>query len=126
MLPALLQALDVGILSHPSLLVLLIFLIAFTTYELVRYLARFRGFDGPLGIPIFGNLWQIRGVDAPELYRSWSKRYGAVYQIQLGNVPVLVINKAAAAKALLVQNSHATGSRPEFYTFHKVCVTMSV
>lgn len=126
MLPELLQKLGVDVLSHPSLLGLSIFLIGFASYEVVRYLARFKGFSGPLGLPILGNLWQIRGVDAPELYRSWSKKYGAVYQIQLGNIPVLVINKAAAAKAILVQNSHATGSRPEFYTFHKVCLTWFV
>ncbi|KIX06395.1 uncharacterized protein Z518_04371 [Rhinocladiella mackenziei CBS 650.93] len=34
--------------------------------------------------------------------------------------PVLVINTAATAKAILTQNSSATASRPEFYTFHKV------
>jgi 3-hydroxyphenylacetate 6-hydroxylase len=73
-----------------------------------------------MGLPVVGNLLQIQGKDAPEQYRVWSKTYGSVYQIALGSIPVLVINSAAAAKALFIQNSQACASRPEFYTFHKV------
>ena len=89
-------------------------------YELVRWSGRIRGFGGPMGLPVVGNLLQIQGKDAPEQYRIWSKTYGSVYQIALGSIPVLVINSAAAAKALFIQNSQACASRPEFYTFHKV------
>lgn len=88
-------------------------------YEGLRWAARIPGFRGPHGLPIVGNMWQIYGKDAPLQYREWSRQYGPVYQIQLGNIPILVINTASAAKALLTQNSHATASRPEFYTFHK-------
>lgn len=94
--------------------------IAFIAYEVTRQLARLPGFGGPTGRPIVGNLWQIHKKDAPEQYRQWAKKYGPVYQIQLGNIPVLVVNSAAAAKTIFNQNSHATSSRPEFYTFHKV------
>lgn len=103
-----------------SLAILALSVVAFSTYELVRWWARVPGFCGPPGKPIVGNLWQIRRHDAPEQYRHWSKKYGPVYQIQLGNIPVLVVNSAAAAKAIFNQHSHATSSRPEFYTFHKV------
>jgi len=87
--------------------------------EFVRTSARIKGIDGPRGLPLVGNLVQIR-KNAAEQYRIWSKTYGPVYQIQLGNVPVLVINSAAAAKVLFGQNAQALSSRPEFYTFHKV------
>ena len=97
-----------------------LFVVALVAYEIVRWSARVAGFKGPPGKPIVGNLLQIQHKDAPEQYRQWAKQYGPVYQIQLGNVPVLVINSAAAAKEILNRNSHATGSRPEFYTFHKV------
>ncbi|KAJ9646091.1 hypothetical protein H2204_000753 [Knufia peltigerae] len=103
-----------------SLAILALSVVAFSTYELVRWWARVPGFCGPPGKPIVGNLWQIRRHDAPEQYRQWSKKYGPVYQIQLGNIPVLVVNSAAAAKAIFNQHSHATSSRPEFYTFHKI------
>lgn len=87
--------------------------------EFVRSAARIPGFDGPRGLPLVGNIWQIRH-NAAEQYRRWSETHGAVYQIQLGNVPVVVVNSAAAARVIFGQNSQALSSRPEFYTFHKV------
>ena len=87
--------------------------------EFLRYRSRVSGLRGPPGLPLIGNLWQIR-KNAAEKYRVWAKAYGPVFQIQLGNVPVVVVNTAAAAKVLFGQNSQAMSSRPEFYTFHKV------
>ncbi|KAL2846890.1 cytochrome P450 [Aspergillus pseudoustus] len=87
--------------------------------EFVRAKQRLPNFDGPRGLPLIGNLHQIRR-NAGEQYRKWSAEYGPVYQVQLGNVPVLIVNTAAAAKAIFAQNSQAVSSRPEFYTFHKV------
>ena len=109
--------------EHPlpalSYLILInIFLYIFFT-EVERYNARIAGFKGPSGFPIIGNIWQIR-TNAAEQYRRWAKEFGAVYQIQLGNVPVVVVNSAAAARAIFGQNAQALSSRPEFYTFHKV------
>lgn len=88
--------------------------------ELVRHNARIRGMKGPPGLPLIGNLWDIR-VNAAEKYREWARRFGDVYQIQLGNVPVVIINSAAAARAIFGQNAQAMSSRPQFYTFHKAC-----
>ncbi|KAL4946186.1 hypothetical protein BDV06DRAFT_151730 [Aspergillus oleicola] len=87
--------------------------------EFIRSSARIPGFKGPSGLPLIGNLAQIR-KNAAEQYRIWSKTYGPVYQIQLGNIPVMVINSAAAAKVLFGHNAQALSSRPEFYTFHKI------
>lgn len=86
--------------------------------EFIRYNARIGGLKGPRGLPVIGNLRDIR-VNAAERYRDWAKTFGAVYQIQLGNIPVVVINSAAAAKDLFGYNLQAMSSRPEFYTFHK-------
>lgn len=87
--------------------------------EVLRRQARVAGLKGPPGFPLIGNLWQIR-KNAAEKYRQWARSYGAVYQIQLGNIPVVVVNSAAAAKVLFGQHAQALSSRPEFYTFHKV------
>ncbi|KAJ5833659.1 cytochrome P450 phenylacetate hydroxylase [Penicillium riverlandense] len=92
--------------------------------EFIRASARIPGLKGPQGLPIIGNLAQIR-KNAAEQYRKWSKKYGPVYQIQLGNVPIVVVNSAAAAKILWGQNSQALSSRPEFYTFHKIVSSTS-
>ncbi|CAG9975155.1 unnamed protein product [Clonostachys byssicola] len=86
--------------------------------ELVRKNARLQ-MKGPVGLPLIGHLWDIR-VNAAEKYREWSRKYGEVYQIQLGNIPVVVVNSASAARAIFGQNAQALSSRPEFYTFHKV------
>jgi 3-hydroxyphenylacetate 6-hydroxylase len=87
--------------------------------ESVRRANRVPGLSGPPGLPLIGNLWQIK-KNAAEKYREWTKSYGAVYQVQLGNIPIVVVNTAAAAKVLFGQNAQALSSRPEFYTFHKV------
>ena len=87
--------------------------------EFIRASARVKGLGGPRGLPLIGNIAQIR-KNAAEQYRQWSKKYGDVYQIMLGNVPVIVVNSAASAKVIFAQNAQALSSRPEFYTFHKV------
>ncbi|KAI9737900.1 MAG: hypothetical protein M1834_009270 [Cirrosporium novae-zelandiae] len=87
--------------------------------EFIRHLARIPNFPGPRGLPVIGNIHQIR-ANAAERYRMWAGTYGDVFQIQLGNVPVIVVNSAAAAKVIFGQNSSSLSSRPVFYTFHKV------
>lgn len=106
-----LQSLGVAAILLPFLYVIL--------NEFIRSSARVPGLKGPAGFPLIGNLSQIR-VNAAEQYRIWSRKHGAVYQIMLGNVPVVVVNSAASAKVLFGQNAQALSSRPEFYTFHKV------
>lgn len=87
--------------------------------EVIRSKARLAKLKGPKGLPLIGNLHQIR-KNAAEQYRKWAKTYGGVYQIQLGNIPIVVVNTAEAARVIFGQNAQALSSRPEFYTFHKV------
>ncbi|KAK1988810.1 cytochrome P450 [Colletotrichum cereale] len=106
-------------LQSAAILVLLVPIIYIIANEFIRSNARIAKLDGPRGLPLIGNLWGIR-VNAAEQYRRWAKEFGAVYQIQLGNVPVVVVNTSAAAKVLFGQYAQALSSRPEFYTFHKI------
>lgn len=87
--------------------------------EVICFKARIPGFPGPSRLPLVGNLHQVRS-NAAEKYRQWAKKYGPVYQIQMGNIPVLLVNSAAAAKTIFGTNSGSVASRPELYTFHKV------
>jgi hypothetical protein len=87
--------------------------------EYVRYSRRIKGFSGPPNWPLVGNIPDIK-YNAADKNREWSKTYGAVYQIQLGNEPVIVVNSAEAAKKIFGGNSQALSSRPVFWTFHKV------
>ncbi|EOD51687.1 putative cytochrome p450 phenylacetate protein [Neofusicoccum parvum UCRNP2] len=97
----------------------LLFLAYVIATEFTRLRVRIPGFSGPTGLPLVGNIHQIR-VNAAEQYRLWSKQHGPVYQIMLGNVPVIVVNSAVAARDLFGKNSQALSSRPVFHTFHKV------
>jgi len=119
----LLYAAQANTTDHPFESLVLAVIIAPILYvlanEILRRQARVVGLSGPSGFPLIGNLFQIR-KNAAEKYRQWARTYGAVYQIQLGNIPVVVVNSAAAAKVLFGQNAQALSSRPEFYTFHKV------
>lgn len=88
--------------------------------EIIRRSVRVKGFSGPPNWPLVGNIPDIK-FNAAEKYRQWSKVYGDVYQIQLGNVPVIVVNSAEAARKIFGHHSQALSSRPVFWTFHKVC-----
>ena len=109
--------------EHPirSLLVLLVLIPVsyIVSNEYVRHSRRIKGFSGPPNWPLVGNIPDIK-YNAAEKYLEWSKKYGAVYQVQLGNEPVIVVNTADAARKLFGGHSQALSSRPVFWTFHKV------
>jgi 3-hydroxyphenylacetate 6-hydroxylase len=111
------------LLQHPIRSLIALSILIPLTYVLanehVRRARRIVGFSGPTNWPLVGNIPDIK-YNAAEKYREWSKIYGAVYQIQLGNEPVLVVNSADAARKLFGGNSQALSSRPVFWTFHKV------
>ncbi|KAK2022199.1 cytochrome P450 [Colletotrichum zoysiae] len=122
-LTAVILALRQEVLDHAlqsaAVSVLLVTITYLIANEFIRANARIARLGGPRGLPLIGNLWDIR-ANAAEQYRRWAREFGAVYQIQLGNVPVVVVNTSAAAKVLFGQHAQALGSRPEFYTFHKI------
>ncbi|GJC84611.1 3-hydroxyphenylacetate 6-hydroxylase [Colletotrichum liriopes] len=119
----LIQGLTYGVTHHPieflSKAFALAVIICFIVNEIFRLTARLPAWHGPKGLPIIGNLHQLGG-NASQKYREWAMEFGPVYQVQLGNLPVLVVNTAAAAKVIFGNNSQATASRPELYTFHKI------
>ncbi|KAK7951108.1 cytochrome P450 phenylacetate hydroxylase [Apiospora aurea] len=104
---------------HVLLHVLALLVVYIFANEIVRSRRRIPGLKGPKGWPIIGNLREVR-VDAALKYRDWSETYGDVFQVQMGNIPVVVANSPAAVKALWITNSQALSSRPQTYTFHKV------
>lgn len=109
----------IGMYSKVALLALAICIIALFLYEIPRKLNRVPFFPGPPGWPVIGNLFSIHS-SAAQKYRKWSQYYGDVFQIQLGHIPVLVVNTAASAKAIFSGHSNALCSRPVFFTFHQV------
>lgn len=53
-------------------------------------------------------------------YHEWSKTYGPVFKVTLGEREVVVVNTAAASKELFTDLGSVYISRPIFHTFHKV------
>jgi hypothetical protein len=68
---------------------------------------------GPRGWPIVGSLFQ-RGPDPAHTYHMWSKIYGPVFKIRLGNRWVVVVNGAEAGDELLASAQYGAlfQSRP--------------
>ncbi|KAI1429626.1 3-hydroxyphenylacetate 6 hydroxylase [Xylaria sp. FL1777] len=109
----------IGLLILGSLVSLVLWLVG---NEFARLSARIPGLKGPRGWPIIGNYLDVVGNAAIQ-YDKWAKQYGDVYQVQLGNTTVVIVNSPAAAKTFFLSNSHTLSSRPITYTFHKVAST---
>lgn len=93
-----------------------------TLLALAIYWKQSRGsirLPGPRGYPIVGNLLQL-GEDHAQTYYAWSKIYGSVFKVNLGERELVVVNSAAAAKELFNDLGSVYISRPLFHAFHKV------
>lgn len=96
---------------------------------LVWFIADTFGFQNPPkikgllsipGYPIVGNLLQV--LQNPSLkYSQWSTKYNeSIFQIRLGCIGVVVVNKYADVENLWTRNVAANNSRPLGYTFHDI------
>lgn len=102
------------LLAPAALLVLYLFY-----NELVRFRLRVPNLPGPRGFPLLGSLPSLSGKITSDELRKWAGKYGDVFQIQLGNSTVVIVNTTAAAEALFIRQREATNSRPIFYVLHK-------
>ncbi|KAG6812789.1 hypothetical protein H0H92_000421 [Tricholoma furcatifolium] len=76
---------------------------------------------GPRGWPIVGSLFQ-RGSDPADTYHQWSKIYGPVFRMRLGNKWVMVVNDAESGEELLGSSQYGAvfQSRPMPHTLGKL------
>ncbi|KAI1382926.1 cytochrome P450 [Hypoxylon trugodes] len=118
------------VIPRDSLYIILFLILIFVIYvlgsEVNRYLARVPGLPGPRGLPLMGSLPWLWGKVHAEQYRSWAAQYGDVFQVQLGNRTVVIVNSAASARALFLGQREATNSRPLFYVLHQKVQSGSV
>ncbi|XP_037663413.1 cytochrome P450 1B1 [Choloepus didactylus] len=71
---------------------------------------------GPFPWPLIGNAAAVGPV--PHLsFARLARRYGDVFQIRLGNCPVVVLNGERAIRQALVQQGAAFANRPPFASF---------
>ncbi|XP_040479055.1 cytochrome P450 1B1 [Ursus maritimus] len=88
---------------------------------LLRQQRRQRGSapPGPFAWPLIGNAAAMG--PAPHLsFARLARRYGDVFQIRLGNCPVVVLNGERAIRQALVQQGAAFADRPRFASFRWV------
>jgi hypothetical protein len=105
----------------PAVVAVAILLTAFI-FERRRKSFRISGFPQAAGLPLIGN---ILVNNIAEQCRLWKYVYGDVFQVQLGEIPILVVNTVAAAKAIFTGHANALSSRPNLWTFHQVSGTLS-
>lgn len=60
---------------------------------------------GPRGLPLIGNLLQIRQNELHIQAFEWSKKYGPVITIRLSHVPFVFVNKIDPALEVLIKKS---------------------
>ncbi|KAH8812106.1 cytochrome P450 [Xylogone sp. PMI_703] len=118
-LPGVLDIQSVDIVRLLLLVLPTTILLHLITNEIRRYKARLPDIDGPSGLPVIGNLHQL-GPDPAERLRQWGLKYGGVYQIMMGNMPVVVFSSMRAARDVFIGQGGALVDRPRFYTFHGV------
>ncbi|KAI0846810.1 cytochrome P450 [Daldinia vernicosa] len=114
---------DIFPLGFLAKLLLLIPTLSFFIYTVINEIVRLKGripnLPGPWGYPLLGSLPSLRGTATSDEYRIWSRQYGDVFQVPLGNMTAVVVNSTAAARALFIGQREATNSRPVFYVLHK-------
>ncbi|XP_062405828.1 cytochrome P450 1A1 [Sardina pilchardus] len=99
-------------------------LVAITTVCLVYLLLQLRTkipeglrqLPGPRPLPIIGNVMELGGN--PHLSLSaMTKRYGHVFQIQIGMRPVVVLSGIDMVRQALIKKGEDFASRPDLYSF---------
>ncbi|XP_077200902.1 cytochrome P450 1A1-like [Paroedura picta] len=71
---------------------------------------------GPWALPVVGNLLQL-GEHPYISFDHMRKKYGDVFQIKLGMVPVVVVNGFDNVKQVLMRDGESFAGRPDMHTF---------
>ncbi|KAJ8343232.1 hypothetical protein SKAU_G00305610 [Synaphobranchus kaupii] len=71
---------------------------------------------GPKPIPIIGNVLEVSGNPHLSL-TDMSKRYGPVFQIQIGMRPVVVLSGSQTVRQALIKQGEDFSGRPDLYSF---------
>lgn len=71
---------------------------------------------GPMALPFIGNVLEV-GKKPYLTLTAMSKRYGDVFQIQIGMRPVVVLSGLETVRQALVKQGEDFSSRPDLYSF---------
>ncbi|XP_037547041.1 cytochrome P450 1A1 [Nematolebias whitei] len=71
---------------------------------------------GPKALPVIGNLLEVGKTPYLSL-TEMSKRYGDVFQVQLGSRPVVILSGLETVRQALVKQGDDFSGRPDLYSF---------
>ncbi|KAF2862819.1 putative P450 monooxygenase [Piedraia hortae CBS 480.64] len=110
-----------GILTSNSVLPFIIIAVAYLIYQVLEHtdVPKIKNLPSIPGEPIFGNLRQL-GDNHAKVALEWSKKYGPVFQVRMGNRRIIFANTFDSVKNLWITNQSALISRPKLHTFHTV------
>lgn len=75
-----------------------------------------RQLPGPKPLPIIGNVIEV-GRNPYLSLTAMSKRYGDVFQIQIGMRPVVVLSGSETVRQALIKQGEEFAGRPDLYSF---------
>ncbi|RUP45867.1 cytochrome P450 [Jimgerdemannia flammicorona] len=74
---------------------------------------------GPIGIPYFGNIFQI-GLHQYISFSKWAQEYGPIFQIKLGVKRWVVVSDAAVAHELMVKRGTNYSARDHSFIMNEI------
>ncbi|EMD00905.1 hypothetical protein BAUCODRAFT_188720 [Baudoinia panamericana UAMH 10762] len=110
-----------SLLTSPTVLPFFILAIVYTLVKIVDQtdVPKIKGLPEIPGVPLLGNLYQL-GQHHAKVAQEWSKKYGPVFQVRLGNRRIIFANSFDSVRTLWITNQSALISRPMLHTFHTV------
>ncbi|KAN0009800.1 hypothetical protein ACTFIU_007103 [Dictyostelium citrinum] len=70
---------------------------------------------GPIGLPIIGNLHQLRN-DPNKVLKKWYKKFGPIYRIRMGSIETIILTGYPIIKKSFIDNSNNFQKRYEYWS----------
>lgn len=111
----------VATLLQPQILPFFIIALVYTAIKIIDRtdVPKIKNLPEIPGVPIFGNLLQL-GEHHAKVAQEWTKKYGPVFQVRMGNRRIVFANTFDSVRNLWITNQSALISRPTLHTFHTV------
>ncbi|KAF7627337.1 hypothetical protein Mgra_00009378 [Meloidogyne graminicola] len=104
-----------------QMILLLLFFLFFTTLVFWNFVWKRKGLPpGPTPLPLFGNAFAINN-SIYEKFQKWSKEYGPVYTVWLGEDPTVMVTDYEIMRDLFVKEGEVYAGRNFMSELFKTC-----